>query len=58
MKMNKTKATMAAFSRKTAPVMEVEAWETRFGKSVRVVKRRKDGQFVTNVSAKQLAKIV
>ncbi len=52
------KAKMTAFSTKPAPVAEVEACETRFGKSVRVVKRRENGQFVANVSAKQLAKTV
>ncbi len=49
---------MTAFSMKPAALAEVEAWETRFGKSVRVVKRRENGQFVSNVSAKQLAKTV
>ncbi len=32
---------------------EIEIWETRFGTSVRVVKRHK-GQFVDNVSFKQI----
>ena len=49
---------MNAFSRKPAPIAEVEAWQTRFGRSVRVVKRTGGGQFVSNVSAKQLAKTV
>lgn len=52
------KAKMTAFSKKPAPVAEIEAWETRFGKSVRIVKRTTKGQFVSNVSAKQLAKTV
>ena len=47
---------MKAFSNAAAPVTAVEGWDTRFGKSVRVVKRRKTGQFISNVSAKQLAK--
>ncbi len=52
------KSKMTAFSTKPAAVAEVEAWQTRFGKSVRVVKRTGGGQFVSNVSAKQLAKTV
>jgi len=52
------KAKMTAFSMKPAPLAEVEAWETRFGKSVRIVKRRNNGQFVSNVSAKQLSTLV
>lgn len=37
---------------------QVETWDTRFGKSKRVVKRNSDGsgRFVDNVSAKQLSK--
>ena len=33
----------------------LEVWTTRFGTQVRVVKRSK-GQFVTNVSMKQIVK--
>ena len=43
------------FNKATAQQIAVEKWNTRFGVSTRVVKRTK-GQFVTNVSAKQLIK--
>lgn len=33
----------------------IEGWETRYGYSVRVVKRTSGGQFVSNVSLSQLA---
>lgn len=48
------KSKMRDFSNKSADNTAVEAWETRYGNSVRVVKRRAGGQFVSNVSAKQL----
>lgn len=47
---------MIAFSKKPAAIAEIEGWETRNGKSVRVVKRNADGTFVSNVSARQIAK--
>lgn len=47
---------MIAFSKKPAPIAEIEGWETRNGKSVRVVKRAADGTFISNVSARQIAK--
>jgi len=43
------------FNKATAQRIAVEKWNTRHGVSTRVVKRTK-GQFVTNVSAKQLIK--
>lgn len=43
------------FNKATASKTAVEKWSTRFGVSTRVVKRTK-GQFVTNVSAKQMIK--
>lgn len=45
---------MDRFSEARAASTSVEGWDTRHGKSVRVVKRTK-GRFVSNVSAKQLA---
>lgn len=56
--MSNLKSKMEAFSKKTASNVAVEGWETRYGKSVRVVKRSQGGQFVSNVSAKQLSKTV
>lgn len=35
---------------------QIEKWSTRFGVSVRVVKRTNSGQFINNKSAKQLLK--
>lgn len=35
----------------------MELWATRFGPSVRVVKRTKTGQFVDNKSFEQLLKV-
>jgi hypothetical protein len=35
---------------------EIELWETRFGPSVRVVKRSTKGQFEDNKSFKQIVK--
>ena len=43
------------FNKATAQRIAVEKWSTRFGASTRVVKRT-NGQFVTNVSAKQMIK--
>lgn len=54
--MSNLKSKMKQFSSKSAPRTEVEGWETRFGKSVRVVKRDNAGRFISNVSAKQLSK--
>ena len=48
------KSKMREFSKKEAHSTSVEAWGTRYGDSVRVVKRAEGGQFVSNVSAKQL----
>lgn len=56
--MNTLKNKMKTFSSKAAPKTSVEGWDTRFGKSVRVVKRASDGTFISNVSAKQLSKTV
>lgn len=47
---------MVTFSNKRADITAIEGWETRFGKSVRVVKRDGGGRFISNVSAKQLSK--
>lgn len=44
------------FNQTPASKMQVERWITRFGVSSRVVKRTGSGQFVTNVSAKQMLK--
>ena len=41
----------------TAGFANVEVWETRFGRSTRVVKRTSSGQFKNNKSAKQLLKV-
>jgi len=38
--------------------MKVEVWDTRFGTSVRVVVRKRDGKFINNKSAKQVRKVV
>lgn len=46
----------ATFNRTPADKTAVERWSTRFGASARVVKRSTNGQFVTNVSAKQMIK--
>lgn len=44
------------FNATPAAKVDVERWSTRFGTSARVVKRTSGGQFVNNVSAKQLLK--
>lgn len=44
------------FNKATAQKIAVEKWDTRFGKSPRVVKRNADGTFVSNVSARQMIK--
>lgn len=36
---------------------EIELWDTRFGTSVRIVKRSVKGQFEGNQSFKQLLKV-
>lgn len=48
---------MIAFSKKPAAIAEIEGWHTKNGKSVRVVKRNADGTFVSNLSARQIAKV-
>lgn len=47
------KSKMREFSVKPSDSTAIELWGTRYGDSVRVVKRSK-GKFVSNVSAKQL----
>jgi hypothetical protein len=49
-------AKIKAFNEATAPKQNIEVWSTKHGASARDVKRSKDGQFVTNLSAKQLTK--
>jgi hypothetical protein len=44
------------FNQTPASKTDVEKWDTRFGKSPRVVKRNADGTFVSNVSARQMIK--
>lgn len=41
----------------TATALPVEAWNTRFGVSVRTVTRDSKGRFVNNKSAKQMIKV-
>lgn len=40
-----------------ATSLPVEAWNTRFGVSVRTVQRDPKGRFVTNKSAKQMIRV-
>lgn len=41
----------------TASALPVEAWNTRFGVSVRTVTRDSKGKFVNNKSAKQMIRV-
>lgn len=45
---------MSIFS---ASALPVEAWNTRFGVSVRTVSRDSKGRFVNNKSAKQMIRV-
>ena len=38
--------------------MKIETWDTRFGTSVRVVSRQKNGKFVSNKSDRQVVTVV
>lgn len=42
------------FNSASASKVTAELWFTRFGKSARVVKRHSNGQFVTNISSRQI----
>lgn len=44
------------FNEATAQIQNIEVWNTRFGASVRDVKRTGKGRFIKNLSAKQLTK--
>lgn len=46
-----------AFNEAAAAQQAVEVWNTKFGASARDVKRSANGQFITNLSAKQLTKV-
>jgi hypothetical protein len=39
------------------PALPVEAWNTRFGTSIRTVKRDSKGRFINNKSAKQMIRV-
>lgn len=41
----------------TVTALPVEAWNTRFGTSVRTVARDSKGRFINNKSAKQLIRV-
>lgn len=44
-------------SKITATVLPVEAWNTRFGTSIRTVARDNKGRFIDNKSAKQMIRV-
>lgn len=54
--MQSIKSKIKAFNDATAPKQQIEVWNTKHGLSARDVKRSNGGQFVTNLSAKQLTK--
>jgi len=49
-------AKIKKFNDVKAPKQNIEVWATKHGASPRDVKRSNTGQFMTNLSAKQLAK--
>lgn len=38
--------------------VKIEVWDTRYGTSVRVVSRQKNGKFVSNKSDRQIVKVI
>lgn len=47
---------IAVFNETDATYQKIEVWDTKNGKSVRLVKRYANGEFANNASAKQLTK--
>lgn len=51
-----TKTKIAIFNEADSTYNQIEVWDTRYGKSVRLVKRYGNGEFAGFISARQLTK--